>query len=930
MKNQYIELDKFGQSIWLDNISRDILNKKELQRLIEEVNLKGVTSNPSIFQKAMAEGHAYDQQISDLLKTNPDISAEELFEELSVKDIQDAADVLYPVYQKTNGYDGYVSIEVAPALAFNTEGTMEEARRLHNKVNRPNLMVKIPATAEGIPAIRQMIVEGLNINITLIFSRAVYETVAEAFIQGLEERVEKGLPINNIASVASFFVSRIDSLVDKLLGEKGNTELKGKIAVANAKLAYLIYKEKFFSERFEKLRSKGAKVQRLLWASTSTKNPDYPATIYVDELIGKDTVNTMPPATIVAFGETGKPANTLEANVEDAKQQIKMLNDVGINFTEVTDKLTADGVQLFAEAFTELIKGIEKKKNSYNFRKTGQQLYGDENLLLAVKKRLENWKKNDAAGKVWRKDAVVWKSDPKDNVELSNRLGWLDLPTVMLGKSTELTSFAEEVRKDFTNIVLLGMGGSSLAPEVFFKTFGKKEGYPSLRVLDSTHPLSVRRILDNTDLKKTIFIVASKSGGTTETMSFFYEFYDALTKLGAEAGAHFIAITDSGSSLQAVAKEKKFRKIFITPEEVGGRYSALTYFGLVPAALIGVEINKFLAQAVMMEKECAKDSDIETSGGFTLGAFIGECALRHKDKLTFFVSESISSFPVWIEQLVAESTGKEGKGILPVEGEKPLSANMYNKDRVFVHINVAGDNSDYSSNVTELKNAGFPVVEINVNDNYEIGKEMYRWEIATAMAGSILGINPFDQPNVQLAKTLATESMNEYTKTGKLPVKDALLSVDGLSAYASKNVNSSAKDIKELLGGFFNEAGEGNYAALMAFLPHTEEMENALIKLRSKIQSRYKIPVTLGFGPRFLHSTGQLHKGDGNKGLFIQFTGDITDDLEVPGKGYTFGTLVTAQALGDMRALENTGRKVIRFNISGNPAEKISKLAEML
>ena len=362
MKNQYSELSRLGQSIWLDNISRDILNKKELQRLIEEVDLKGVTSNPSIFQKAMAEGHAYDQQISDLLKANPSISAEELFEELSIKDIQDATDVLYPVYKKAGGNDGFVSIEVSPVLAFNTEGTMEEARRLHRKVNRPNLMVKIPATTEGIPAIKQMVVEGLNINITLIFSRAVYETVAEAYIQGLEERVNKGLPIDNIASVASFFVSRIDSLVDKLLGEKGNKELTGKIAVANAKLAYLIYKEKFFSDRFNKLRSKGAKAQRLLWASTSTKNPDYPPTIYVDELIGKDTVNTMPPATIVAFGETGKPANTLEANVDEAKQQMEKLNEVGINFTEVTDKLTADGVELFAKAFRELLEGIEKKR----------------------------------------------------------------------------------------------------------------------------------------------------------------------------------------------------------------------------------------------------------------------------------------------------------------------------------------------------------------------------------------------------------------------------------------------------------------------------------------------------------------------------------------------------------------------------------------
>jgi len=362
MKNQFVELDKLGQSVWLDNISRDLLNNKELQHLIEEVNLKGVTSNPSIFQKAMAGGNAYDDQMTMLLNKNPSITTEELFEELAVKDIQEAADVLRTVYDKTDGYDGYVSLEVSPVLAFDTEGTMRDARRLYKKVDRPNLMVKIPATREGIPAIKQMIVEGININVTLIFSQAVYESVAEAFISGLEERASIGLPVNNIASVASFFVSRIDSMVDKMLEEKGNKNLQGKTAIANAKLAYIIYKNKFLTERFEKLKVKGAKVQRLLWASTSTKNPAYPATIYVDELIGRDTVNTMPPATMTAFGISGKAANTLEQKVDDAEKEMSGLKEYGIDFTVVTDKLTADGVRLFAEAYSELISGIEKKR----------------------------------------------------------------------------------------------------------------------------------------------------------------------------------------------------------------------------------------------------------------------------------------------------------------------------------------------------------------------------------------------------------------------------------------------------------------------------------------------------------------------------------------------------------------------------------------
>jgi len=545
---------------------------------------------------------------------------------------------------------------------------------------------------------------------------------------------------------------------------------------------------------------------------------------------------------------------------------------------------------------------------------------------LSVKKRLESWKKNGVAAKVWRHDSTLWKPKPEEDKELSNRLGWLELPSAMLSKTEELNSFADEIRKEFDDVVLLGMGGSSLAPEVFFKTFGKRSGYPSLTVLDSTHPASIKTILESIDLKKTLFIVASKSGGTTETMSFYYVFNEALSKNGIKAGSHFIAITDSGSSLQILAKENNFRRIFITPDEVGGRYSALTYFGLVPAALIGIDIRKLLTNAVKMEKECDKDSDIELSAGFALGAFMGECALRNKDKLTFIVSESISSFPVWIEQLIAESTGKEGKGILPVEGEVLYGPQMYYDDRVFVHIHVSGDSSSDSEKITDLKNAGFPVITIELNDIYELGKEMYNFEIATSMAGSILSINPFDQPNVQLAKTLASESMNEFSKTGKLPGRQSVFNEDGFTGYGS----SGGKDINEFISTFIKDAVHGNYVALMAFLPYSNELQSALNELRVKIQGKYKIPVTVGYGPRFLHSTGQLHKGDGNKGLFIQFTGNISDDLDVPGKGYTFGTLITAQAMGDMKALVNTDRKVISINLSGSASGRIKKIASLI
>jgi transaldolase len=365
VNERFKELESIGQSVWLDNISRDLLNNKELQVLIQEVGLKGVTSNPTIFQKAIGSGHAYDNQIKELLGNNKTLSVDELFEELAVLDIQNAADVLRPVFEKTNGVDGFVSIEVSPILAYNTEGTINEARRLNKKVNRPNVMVKIPATQEGLPAIKQMISEGVCINVTLIFSQQVYEQVVEAYISGIEERVKKELPVAGTMSVASFFISRIDTAVDSALDKKGDSTLKGKIAIANAKLVYEKSKEIFGSERFQKLQKKGARIQRLLWASTSTKNPAYPETIYIDELVGKDTVNTMPPATIESFKTKGKVYNAIEDQVEVAREQMKKLKALNIDFKVITDKLTIDGVESFSKSFRDLLSAIENKKVGY-------------------------------------------------------------------------------------------------------------------------------------------------------------------------------------------------------------------------------------------------------------------------------------------------------------------------------------------------------------------------------------------------------------------------------------------------------------------------------------------------------------------------------------------------------------------------------------
>lgn len=548
-------------------------------------------------------------------------------------------------------------------------------------------------------------------------------------------------------------------------------------------------------------------------------------------------------------------------------------------------------------------------------------------LEAKVKNRLESWKEQNVTERIWKKDPTVWKEKKEEDKELSNRLGWLNLPEEMKSRIDELQTFSNKIRDEFDHVVLLGMGGSSLAPEVFFKTFGKKEGYPDLTVVDSTHPASVKALLDNYNLQKTIFVVASKSGGTAETMSFYYIFRDAVSEVSSNPGNHFIAITDSGSGLEKIAEENNFNKIFNTPAEVGGRYSVFTYFGLLPAALIGIDLNKLLSRAAEMQSECSADIPADKNTGAVLGAVIGEAALSGIDKLTIAASPSVSAFPVWVEQLIAESTGKEGKGILPVVDEQTASPDLYLNDRCFVYLRVDGDeNSELDSKIQKIEKAGHPVIYISLKDRFDIGHEFYRWEMATSLSGAALKINPFDQPNVQLAKTLANEGIDNYLKNGKLPSYDPSFSEDNVQVFG----NTAGKNISEILHHFFEQAVEGNYAAVLGFIPYAVENDQALDHLKLKIRQKYKLAVTVGYGPRFLHSTGQLHKGDGNTGLFIQLTGNITDDIDVPGKGYSLGTLISAQAAGDFKALENSGRKVIRFHFNDNIAGGINKLAEAI
>ncbi len=935
---KFQELNQIGQSLWYDNIRRALLDHGDLEALLKE-GITGVTSNPTIFDKAIAGSADYDAALRGLVDAGQ--SVVEIYESLALEDIRRTADLLRPIYDRTHGADGYVSLEVSPKLANNTNGTIAEAKRLFSELDRPNVMIKVPATPAGIPAIAEIIGEGVNVNVTLIFGLEQYKAVAEAYLAGLEKLAAKGSNLSQVASVASFFISRIDSAVDQALDAAGanGRSLQGKIAIVNAKLANAEAEKIFNGKRWEKLTDQGARMQRLLWASTGTKNSQYTDTLYVDELIGSNTVNTVPPATLTAFRDHGTVAETLTKDLSKAKAQLAQLKELDIDLKAITQKLLDEGVLAFVTSFETLMASITEKRA----RLLANQKNFTANLGSyepAVKTAIKELQTSKVMQRLWAHDHTLWKQDP---TEITNRLGWLHNPQVVSDSIEEINGFVDQVRNEgYTHALLLGMGGSSLAPEVYRLTFGVKKSYLDLAVLDSTDPGAVLAYAKKLDPAKTLFIVSTKSGGTVETFSFFRYFYNFVANaLGkAKAGEHFMAITDPGSKLAEVAKEYKFRKIFINDPNIGGRYSALSFYGVVPAALMGVDLQTLLGRAQEMACNC-EACNCPVGGdntGAKLGALMGELALAGRDKVTLIASPPLASFGAWLEQLIAESTGKENTGILPVADEAVLNPGAYSNDRLFAYLRLNGD-ATYDAKVQALIDAGHPVIQLHLRDKYDLASEFFRWEIATVIAGRRLGINPFDQPNVESAKILAREMVAAYQKEGKLPALVPTLEADGIVVYADVKAQSVSDALNKFLAlaKLGDKDGKGrSYVSLQAYVQPTAETTEALQNFRTKIQAQLKLATTLGYGPRFLHSTGQLHKGDAGHGLFIQFTSDGAQDAAIPDEAsaatssMSFGVLKLAQALGDRQALLNNGRKVIRFHLGKEVVGNLKKWTEAL
>jgi transaldolase/glucose-6-phosphate isomerase len=939
--NPLQELSKYGQSAWLDYIRRSLITGGELKRLIEQDGLGGVTSNPAIFEKAITGSTDYADALVELQKRK-DLDAMGVYEILAIKDIQDAADTLRPVYDRTKKRDGYVSLEVSPFLAKDTQGTIKDARRLWKAVDRPNLMVKIPATPECIASIQQCISEGININVTLLFAMEEYEKVASAYIAGLQTYAASGGDVSHVASVASFFISRIDSMVDALVKAKLKTStdpkeqallrsLLGKVAIANAKITYQRYKEIYSGADWKPLAAKNAQTQRLLWASTSTKDPSYPDVLYVNELIGRDTVNTIPPATFDAFRDHGTPKASLEADLDAAHDTMDTLEKVGISMKQVTDDLVTQAVKLFAEPFDKLLNTVDAKCKFVSQAEVDPQTYSlPAPIEKGLQEAIEDWKMAGKVRRLWARDASLWTGSDE-----GNWLGWLGVTEDQLAHKQHLEDIAADIKAaGLKHALLLGMGGSSLCPEVLRMTFGKIDGFPELFVLDSTDPAQVKAFEQKVDIANTIFIVSSKSGSTLEPNIFKQYFFERVKQVvGADkAGSRFIAITDPGSKFEQVAQADGFRHIFHGVSSIGGRYSALSDFGMVPAAVMGIDAPRFLDRADVMAIACSSCLPVDKNPGVQLGLILGVAAKNGRDKVTLITSPGISDFGAWLEQLMAESTGKDGKGLIPVDREALGAVEAYGNDRVFAYIRLEGGaDAAQDAAADTLAKAGHPVVRIALKEIYNLGQEMFRWEIATAVAGSVIGINAFNQPDVEASKIATRKLTTEYEKNGSLPAESPILSENGIQLYTDeKNAAALAsaagadKTVVGYLRAHLNRLKAGDYMALLAYVQMNEAHEATLQSMRTAVRNKKRVATCLGFGPRFLHSTGQAYKGGPNSGVFLQVTCDDKADLPVPGQKYTFGVVKAAQARGDFTVLVERDRRALRIHLqdveSGLPA----------
>lgn len=937
-------LEEHGQSVWLDDIQRSLIWTGALHRMVGE-GVTGLTSNPAIFEKAIGDSSDYNPALAALVAEG--FNASEAFEQLAVEDMQWACDVLREVFDRTDGRDGYCSLEVSPHFAHDAMEMVDEASHLWELVGRDNLMIKIPATQAGLTVIPELVAQGINVNVTLLFSVERYRAAHEGYMRGLEELIRSGGDPSTVASVASFFISRIDSMVDAQIDAQLDAAdadrpaleaLRGRAAIATAKLAYRAFATLTDTDRWRALVDEGARPQRLVWTSTSTKDPAYDELRYVEALVGPQTVLTLLRPTYDAFKERARVAPTLLEGVDEAEAVFRRMSDAGLSIEEIAQDLEDAGVEAYVDSYDRLVGAVQGARSAImgDAQPSMEPLLGG--LETAVEARLQTLDETSFVRRLWQGDGSLFGDDAAAE-RAEQQLGWLDVVDLMDTYVDHLVQLQDLLEtEEVESVVVMGMGGASLAAEVFARTFGQLDGSPELLVLDSTVPAQIRALEADISPEESVFVVASKTGSAIEPIALYRYFAQVVS-----ATDRFVALTDPSSPLESAAMERGFLTVFLGDPEVGHRYASLSPYGLVPAAAMGLDVEELLDRAQLMVASCSEAIPARDNPGVLLGAVLGELTRAGRDKLTVFSTPSLASMGPWIEQLVAESTAQAGQGIVVVVGEPLAGADKYGDDRVFAFFGLDGDDEDERAKALDqldvLHNAGHPVLLFTLSDPRDLVQEMFRWQVATVTAAHVLGGNPFGQHDVQRADQLAA-AHSQPVMPGELPAElrpvgsgqVVVAESDGLTLYADETNRSALGQggLQDLLRAHLGRLEPGDYVAFTAFIEMNEAHEAALQRLRVEVRDQHRVATTVGFGPRFLHSTGRLHKVGPNTGLFFQLTADDADDIPVPGQHYTFGALKSAQAAADFDALSAAGRRLVRVHLGADVENGLTSLGRLL
>ena len=893
-----------GQSLWLDIIRRDSLDSGELADRVAAGELRGATSNLTILESAILSSDSYSVDLRRLAQAG--WTAEKIFNQLAVDDIRAAADAFLPLFEQTNGGDGFVSIDVNPEFADDTNRTIEEAKRLWDAVNRPNAMIKIPATLAGLPAIESSIRAGINVNATLIFSLGRYIEVMEAYMIGLEGRLEAGGSLDYVTSVASFFVSPIDIALDEQLrevfqrceaeGERASS-LLGKVAIANSKLAYAQFVATFQGERFQKLATRGARVQRPLWASTSMKNPEYPDTYYVDNLIGPDTVNALSEASLKAFKDHGTPELTLPENISTARSQLQALDDLGISLDAAAEQLEVQGVSESAISYRSILGTIEEKAGAFQ----------KEIAALEPKMRetLAEVELDEVGKRLWQQDVTLWVERDRDKARVRRWLGWLSEPARASTETAELTRFAEALDPAITTFVLIGSGGGTITAEMLARILAPPNGI-DLHTISTANPDDIRTIKRKIAPEATFYLLVDSSSGDgieEHLLSTFWE--QALRKLEEQTGDHFVVITKDGSKLHHWAVEKGIQKIIEADKQDDFWLSPFNWTSLLPAAQAGADIQSFVQGGVGMTRACGPLVDVAQNPGLFLSSVLAAAFRSGRDKVTLFADPPLEPILKWIESLLAAGRRKEESGFIPIWDEPPGSGNVYGDDRLFVYLRSSGA---LDRRLAGWIRADIPVLVLETSTNPEaIGEMLVQWQIGAAIAQHLLSVNPTDLDARHRTRAELQHILHRLERKGALPQADPLWQGDGVQLRAaSRDLQFTGSGLSEVVDFILSESQEAGGLGLRLYTPMSITLQGKVKRLRHTLRDQ------LGLFSLASPAGCDLCSDRGLKDMvYLILMVKPRKDEAIPGKNYTFGQLFEGQALSDLAAMKGYGSPVL-------------------